>query len=213
MTRNHADQTMGAPRLSAFHILQVLCVLLTLLEDGPQNTRASACPQQCPPDSSCINGTACHCDPGFQTPFGKNKVNQGETCEDIDECKQRVNVTCGEDARCHNTKGSYYCTCRPGYRPGSGATKFNNPSENTCQDVDDCKPGQNSCHKSTQCHNTEGSYDCLCHPGWKPVPGSPHGLHNTVCEQGLELRSHIPKDTQLKSPDHIFMGSHTNPVQ
>ncbi|XP_036158677.1 adhesion G protein-coupled receptor E5-like [Myotis myotis] len=124
---------MGGSHLIAFHILQALCVLLILLEDGSKNTRASACPQQCPPDSSCVSGTACHCDPGFQTPFGKNKVNHGEICEDIDECKQRLIVTCGKDARCHNTKGSYYCTCRLGYRPGLGATKFSNASENKCQ--------------------------------------------------------------------------------
>ncbi|ELK29771.1 EGF-like module-containing mucin-like hormone receptor-like 2 [Myotis davidii] len=111
---------------------------------------------------------------------------------DIDECEQPVKVTCGKDARCHNTKGSYYCTCKPGYRPGSGATKFSNASENTCQDVDDCQPGQNSCHKSTQCHNTEGSYECLCRPGWKPVPGSPHGPHNTICEQDISFPTWTP---------------------
>ncbi|XP_023603001.1 adhesion G protein-coupled receptor E2-like [Myotis lucifugus] len=148
----------------------VLCVLLTLLEDGPQSTKAYACPQQCPPDSSCVNGTACYCDPGFQTPFRKNKVNHGETCEDIDECKQRVIVTCGIDARCHNTKGSYYCTCRLGYRPGSGATKFNNASENTCQDVNECTSGQHSCRQIAICHNTKGSHECHCPPGWNLIP-------------------------------------------
>ncbi|KAK1342695.1 hypothetical protein QTO34_015461 [Cnephaeus nilssonii] len=56
---------------------------------------------------------------------------------DIDECEQPVEVICGKDAGCHNTKGSYYCTCKPGYRPGSGATKFSNARENTCQGKND----------------------------------------------------------------------------
>ncbi|XP_070270062.1 adhesion G protein-coupled receptor E2-like [Myotis yumanensis] len=195
---------MGGSHLSAFHVLQALCVLLTLLEDGPQSTRASACPQQCPPDSSCVNGIACYCDPGFETPFGKKKVNHGEICEDIDECKQRVIVTCGIDARCHNTKGSYYCTCRLGYRPGSGARKFNNASENTCQDVDECTSGQNSCHKSTQCHNTKGSYECRCSPGWKPIPGSPNGPNNTVCEEISFLTWNPPPGIKSQSLCRFF---------
>ncbi|XP_070273097.1 adhesion G protein-coupled receptor E2-like [Myotis yumanensis] len=158
---------MGAPRLSAFHILQALCVLLTLLEDGPQSTRASACPQQCPPDSSCVSGTACHCDPGFLSPSGKNEVNQGETCEDIDECEQPVKVTCGIDARCHNTKGSYYCTCKPGYRPGSGATKFSNASENTCLDMDERQLNPVIYKSHRNCVNTHGSYTCTCQEGFE----------------------------------------------
>ncbi|XP_054572842.1 adhesion G protein-coupled receptor E2-like [Eptesicus fuscus] len=196
---------MGGPHLSALHVLHALCVLLILLEDGPQSTRASACPQPCPPDSSCVGGTACRCDPGFQSSSGKTEVNPGETCEDIDECEQPVEVICGKDAGCHNTKGSYYCTCKPGYRPGSGATKFSNARENTCHDVDDCKPGQNSCHKSTQCHNTKGSYECRCRPGWKPVPGSPNGAHNTVCEQEISFPTWTtPPEIKSQSLSRFF---------
>ncbi|XP_036315908.1 adhesion G protein-coupled receptor E5 isoform X8 [Pipistrellus kuhlii] len=174
---------MGAPRLSACHILQGLCVLLILLEDGPQSTRASACPQKCPPDSSCINGTACRCNPGFQSSSGKTEVSRRDICEDIDECKQPAKVTCGNPADCHNTKGGFYCTCSPGYSLLSGETKFRNASENTCQDVNECTSGQKPCHKTTHCVNKVGSYRCHCRPGWKPVPGSPNGPNNTVCEE------------------------------
>ena len=60
-------------------------------------------------------------------------------------------------------------------------------------DVDECTSGQN-CHSSTRCINSKGSYKCRCRRGWKPVPGSPNGPNNTVCE-GSEFRSHTPKAT------------------
>ncbi|XP_023602986.1 adhesion G protein-coupled receptor E2-like [Myotis lucifugus] len=239
-----------------------LCVLLILLEDGPQNTRASACPRRCPANSSCVNGTACRCNPGFKSSSGEIDISYTDRCEDIDECEVRRAVrACGRVADCHNTEGSYHCTCKPGYRLVSGAAKFSNESENTCQDVDECTSGRKPCHKTTHCLNNVGSYTCRCRPGWKPIPGSPNGLNNIVCEdvnectsgehichnstqcintngsykcrcrsgwkpipgspngphnticEGSEFRSHIPKDPQLKPPDHIFMGTHTNPAQ
>ncbi|XP_023619731.1 CD97 antigen isoform X2 [Myotis lucifugus] len=181
---------MGGPRLSAFHILQALCVLLTLLEDGPQNTRASACPRRCPPDSSCVNGTSCRCNPGFKSSSGEIDISYRNRCEDIDECEVRRAVkACGRDADCHNTVGSYYCTCIPGYSLASGATKFSNASENTCQDVNECTSGRKPCHKTTHCLNNVGSYKCRCRPGWKPIPGSPNGPNNTVCEDVNECTS------------------------
>ncbi|XP_023603003.1 CD97 antigen-like [Myotis lucifugus] len=129
---------MGAPRLSAFHILQALCVLLILLEDGPQSTRASACPRRCPANSKCLNGTACRCDPGFKSSSGEIDISYKDLCDDIDECEQgKLETLCGREADCHNTKGSYYCTCIPGYRLVSGAAKFSDASENTCQGKND----------------------------------------------------------------------------
>ncbi|XP_070273101.1 adhesion G protein-coupled receptor E2-like [Myotis yumanensis] len=199
---------MGGSHLSAFHILQALCVLLTLLEDGPQNTRASACKLLCPSNSICGAAISCQCNPGFKSPAGETIIHPWETCEDVDECEQRGAVSaCGKDADCHNTEGSYHCTCKPGYSLISGATKFSNASENMCQDVDECTSGQNSCHKSTQCHNTEGSYDCRCSPGWKPIPGSPNGPNNTVCEDVNECTSGQHSCRQL-AICHNTEGSH-----
>ncbi|XP_059552644.1 adhesion G protein-coupled receptor E2-like [Myotis daubentonii] len=161
-----------------------LCVLLILLEDGPQSTRASACRRPCPANSSCVNGTSCRCNPGFKSVSGEINIDHKDACEDIDECEQgKPGTLCGRVAECHNTEGSYYCTCIPGHRLVSGAAKFSNASENTCQDVDECTSGEHSCHNSTQCNNTKGSYECRCRPGWNPVPGSPNGPNNTVCEE------------------------------
>ncbi|XP_059552643.1 adhesion G protein-coupled receptor E5 [Myotis daubentonii] len=162
---------MGGPRLSAFHILQVLCVLLILLEDGPQSTRASACRRPCPANSSCVNGTSCRCNPGFKSVSGEINIDHKDACEDIDECEQRGVRACGKVAECHNTEGSYYCTCIPGHRLVSGAEKFSDESENTCQDMDECLDPR-IC-KSHKCVNTHGSYTCTCPPGFELNPEDP----------------------------------------
>ncbi|XP_022790339.1 uncharacterized skeletal organic matrix protein 5-like [Stylophora pistillata] len=53
----------------------------------------------------------------------------GQTCdEDIDECAYGT-YTCNADAVCNNTKGSYRCTCKPGYN-GDG---------NVCNTASTCK--------------------------------------------------------------------------
>ncbi|XP_015420791.1 PREDICTED: adhesion G protein-coupled receptor E2, partial [Myotis davidii] len=105
---------------------------------------------------------------------------------------------CKSCSNCVNTHGSYTCMCLAGFELNPQGLKL-------WKDVDDCKPGQNSCHKSTQCHNTEGSYDCLCRPGWKPVPGSPHGPHNTVCEQDISFPTWTPPyEIKSQNLSHFF---------
>ena len=66
-------------------------------------------------------------------------------------------------------------------------------------DVNECTSEQNLCHDSTHCFNIVGSYECHCRPGWKPVPGSPHGPNTTICE-GPELRFCTPRDPHSKHP-------------
>ncbi|CAK6445403.1 unnamed protein product [Pipistrellus nathusii] len=147
-----------------------LCVLLILLEDGPQSARASACLQKCPPNSTCVSGTACHCNTGFKPPQGKTEVSRADICEDINECDQPKKETCGIAADCHNTKGSFYCKCSPGYRLLSGGVKFRNVSENTCQDMDECQLNTKICKSRSTCVNTPGSYTCTCLPGFELNP-------------------------------------------
>ncbi|XP_037001717.2 adhesion G protein-coupled receptor E5 isoform X1 [Artibeus jamaicensis] len=183
---------MGGPRFSVFLVLRALCILLLLSEDGPRNARASAstaCAPWCPPHSTCVNGTACSCLPGFISSSEDIITDASETCEDSNECGPPLSVFCGKLASCRNTEGSYYCACNPGYRLVSGAMNFSHESQNTCRDVNECSSGQNPCHNSTHCLNIRGSYKCCCRPGWKPVPGSPNGPNNTVCEDVDECSS------------------------
>uniref|UniRef100_A0A4W2DKU3 Adhesion G protein-coupled receptor E2 n=1 Tax=Bos indicus x Bos taurus TaxID=30522 RepID=A0A4W2DKU3_BOBOX len=93
------------------------------------------CALRCPPNSSCVNGTACRCAPGFISFSGEIFTDPLESCDDINECGPPSPVYCGSSADCQNTEGGYYCTCSPGYEPVSGAMIFRNESENTCREI------------------------------------------------------------------------------
>ena len=43
----------------------------------------------------------------------KGFEGNGETCADVDECKQGTH-SCATDATCENNTGSYDCTCNQG---------------------------------------------------------------------------------------------------
>ena len=77
---------------------------------------------------------------------------------DVNEC---VRNPCGIGAReCVNTKGSYSCTCRPGYR-------FNGK---TCEDINECVSPANPCEPG-QCVNLPGSFSCVCPAGYEQMNG------------------------------------------
>ncbi|KAF4008128.1 hypothetical protein G4228_019761 [Cervus hanglu yarkandensis] len=164
-------------------------LVLLLFPMGPTAQNSKACALRCPPKSSCVNGNACRCDPGFISSSGEIFTDPLESCDDIDECGPPSPVYCGSSADCQNTEGGYHCTCIPGFEPTSGATIFRNESENTCRDVNECTSGRNPCHNSTHCLNFMGSFECRCRPGWKPIAGSPNGPNNTVCEDVDECSS------------------------
>uniref|UniRef100_A0A4W2E037 Adhesion G protein-coupled receptor E2 n=1 Tax=Bos indicus x Bos taurus TaxID=30522 RepID=A0A4W2E037_BOBOX len=131
------------------------------------------CALRCPPNSSCVNGTACRCAPGFISFSGEIFTDPLESCDDINECGPPSPVYCGSSADCQNTEGGYYCTCSPGYEPVSGAMIFRNESENTCRDVDECQHRPRVCKGLSVCINTEGSYTCQCPPGLEFSPEDP----------------------------------------
>ncbi|XP_068685790.1 protein kinase C-binding protein NELL2-like [Montipora foliosa] len=75
--------------------------------------------------------------------------------EDIGECKV-FPFTCDVNTDCHNTDGSYICSCKAGY---TGAGK-------TCTDIDECSTGKHNCSHVAVCNNTSGSYNCTCNEGY-----------------------------------------------
>ncbi|XP_007129484.1 adhesion G protein-coupled receptor E5 isoform X1 [Physeter macrocephalus] len=154
---------MGGPYSVALFVFHVLCVLLTLSEAGSQNTMA--CAPWCPANSSCASGTTCRCTPGFNSSSGEIFTDPLESCDDINECGPPMTVSCGKLADCQNTEGGYHCMCSPGYELISGATMFQNESENTCQDVDECQQKPKVCKGRSICINTQGNYICQCPPG------------------------------------------------
>ncbi|XP_014863573.1 PREDICTED: sushi domain-containing protein 1 isoform X1 [Poecilia mexicana] len=123
----------------------------------------------CHPNATCEDkpdgsGKVCNCNYGF--------VGNGRThCQDKDECQIGASKICGQHTTCHNTYGSYYCTCLSGYRPSNNMAVFI-PNDGThCRDIDECKiTGQ--CGEGGQCRNLEGSFDCSCQIGYRVHNGA-----------------------------------------
>jgi len=89
----------------------------------------------------------CQCNKGY-------RANDGEQCEDINECKENADICAG--GKCMNTAGSYSCDCNEGLR-------F---TEGTCKDIDECEQ-ENICGDGGSCFNIHASYRCQCKTGYQ----------------------------------------------
>lgn len=80
---------------------------------------------------------------GLQRPGGFNCVlNPGLELKyfltfylrfsDFDECRSGEEP-CGQNSRCHNTNGSFYCTCQRDYIPTSGTQHFHPAGDVRCK--------------------------------------------------------------------------------
>ncbi|KAG9262834.1 CD97 antigen-like [Astyanax mexicanus] len=89
------------------------------------------------------------------------------SCVDDDEC---VVNPCGEHSLCHNTDGSYYCSCQQGFHTRSGAQNFT-ATKDQCKDINECTTSS-PCSENSYCLNTLGSFTCTCLPGFQKQSGS-----------------------------------------
>ena len=93
---------------------------------------------------------------------------------DIDECTSGNN-SCDDNAECHDTDGSYWCQCLPGFQgDGYNCTSMRIDREQAAMfrnyyyaDVDECTAGNNTCDDNAECHDTDGSYWCQCLLGFQ----------------------------------------------
>ncbi|XP_061527013.1 LOW QUALITY PROTEIN: sushi domain-containing protein 1 [Phycodurus eques] len=110
------------------------------------------------------SGKVCNCKYGF--------VGNGRTfCQDKDECQIGATKICGQHTTCHNTYGSYYCTCLTGYTASNNLPVFI-PNDGThCQDIDECKVA-GLCGEGGHCRNLNGSFDCSCQLGYRVHNGT-----------------------------------------
>ncbi|XP_067084151.1 sushi domain-containing protein 1 isoform X6 [Osmerus mordax] len=110
------------------------------------------------------SGKVCNCMYGF---VGNGRIY----CQDKDECKIGATKICGLHTSCHNTYGSYYCTCQAGYSPSNSLVIFI-PNDGThCQDIDECRiPG--ICGEGGKCRNLQGGFNCHCQVGYKVHNGT-----------------------------------------
>ncbi|XP_078583844.1 uncharacterized protein LOC144866356 [Branchiostoma floridae x Branchiostoma japonicum] len=72
----------------------------------------------------------------------------------VDECGTSNAGGCEQN--CHNTDGSYYCSCNIGY-----SLSINGMS---CNDVDECSSANGDCDQT--CTNEIGSFQCSCYVGY-----------------------------------------------
>uniref|UniRef100_A0A8C3FSR3 Sushi domain containing 1 n=2 Tax=Chrysemys picta bellii TaxID=8478 RepID=A0A8C3FSR3_CHRPI len=71
-----------------------------------------------------------------------------------------VCATCHANAMCQQKEGKNVCICNYGF-VGNGRTY--------CQDKDECQIGASKiCGEHTSCHNTHGSFYCICLEGYHP---------------------------------------------
>lgn len=73
---------------------------------------------------------------------------------DINECAEGLDQ-CAQN--CHNTAGSYTCSCNTGYTLDANGR--------SCSDVDECAANTDGCAQN--CQNTIGSYICSCNAGYR----------------------------------------------
>uniref|UniRef100_A0A5F8HER1 Adhesion G protein-coupled receptor E5 n=1 Tax=Monodelphis domestica TaxID=13616 RepID=A0A5F8HER1_MONDO len=160
-----------------------LCVLVLLETATAQNSKTPRCRPPCPSNAVCINGTQCTCKDGFASGSGKKYFSDVlEICEDINECAPPISISCGMNADCKNTEGSYYCMCIDGYELPTKNRTFLNASFNDCQDIDECQLNSSLCAPYGICIKTHGQYMCKCKSGFaksiqneaKECIGKPH---------------------------------------
>ncbi|KAK2087518.1 hypothetical protein P7K49_033425 [Saguinus oedipus] len=133
---------LGPPLIPFPFSVAAFCVWLTLL--GAETQTSVGCAPWCPQNATCVNDTACRCNPGFTASSSAEIfTSRTETCDDMNECVSPFKPSCGKFSDCVNTEGSYYCTCSRGYEPASGTKTFMNESQNTCQEqMRGCNPAQ-----------------------------------------------------------------------
>ncbi|XP_048581930.1 fibrillin-1 isoform X2 [Nematostella vectensis] len=101
--------------------------------------------------------------------------NDSNVCVDVNECTETPYVCSGNNSICENTDGSFNCSCKSGYTPKFSEAVGDAPANLTsCDDIDECKLNISTCPANRYCVNNDGSYTCICKPGYTHV--------NNTCE-------------------------------
>ncbi|XP_041856420.1 sushi domain-containing protein 1 isoform X2 [Melanotaenia boesemani] len=185
----------------------IVVFLLFVLSGMPAECQTLDVCATCHPNATCEDksdgsGKVCNCKYGF--------VGNGRTfCQDKDECQIEANKICGQHTMCHNTFGSYYCSCLAGYSPSNNMAVFI-PNDGThCQDIDECSI-TGLCGEGGRCRNLDGSFDCSCqtgyqvHNGYEPFHPQRNSAFCKVVECGQPPSE---EDTELLSVTGTTFGS------
>uniref|UniRef100_A0A9L0K3C8 EGF-like domain-containing protein n=1 Tax=Equus asinus TaxID=9793 RepID=A0A9L0K3C8_EQUAS len=159
-------------------------------------------PKSCPEHATCHNSLgsySCVCNQGFVSSSGNVRFqDQGETCEDIDECSKKPSP-CGANSVCKNLPGKYKCSCLPGFSSPTG-NDWNpaKPGRFSCTDINECL-SSGVCPEHSECTNSLGSYSCSCRAGFSS--------RNSICEDVDECAD--PKSCPEHATCHNSPGSYS----
>ncbi|XP_034057890.1 LOW QUALITY PROTEIN: sushi domain-containing protein 1 [Gymnodraco acuticeps] len=152
-------------RNTAMIVLLLLCVTAEMQVDGLSRDVCASCHAKATcDDKSDGSGKVCNCKYGF--------VGNGiRFCQDKDECQIGASKICGLHTDCHNTQGSYFCTCLSGFTPSNNMNLFTPNDRTHCQVVD--------------CGHPEAAEDTVL----LSVSGTTYGSAAMfVCEEGFVWR-------------------------
>lgn len=142
---------------------------------------------RCLPNAKCEirNGVeACYCNLGFSG-------NGVTICEDDNECGN-LTQSCGENANCTNTVGSYFCMCAPGFRSSSNQDRFITNDGTICKDIDECSESL-VCGDHAVCENVNGGYHCFCREGYHTPTGKSQFTPNdgSYCQENVNTNCYL----------------------
>ncbi|XP_038823599.1 fibrillin-2-like [Salvelinus namaycush] len=154
-------------------------------------------PQVCGSNNICCNTIGsfnCRCQPGFRSTTVNFTALTGE-CKDEDECKEQT-ADCPNNSFCVNNPGSYDCICLSGYtltESKRGCKDINECSDCPCTSEnskrgdgdcnDECNVTAGICGEGGTCQNMEGSYSCLCLPGYSNYGNKQARCSVLTCDQ------------------------------
>ncbi|KAI1900174.1 hypothetical protein AGOR_G00047290 [Albula goreensis] len=156
-------------KMSIVTMAVIICLTSGVFKESAAGALIDVC-ATCHVNATCDDkmdgsgGKVCNCMYGF--------LGNGRTqCKDKDECQAGSSKICGDHTVCHNTYGSFYCTCLRGYSPSNNLAIFI-PNDGTyCNDIDECKV-KGICGEGGWCMNGQGDFSCRCQHGYTVQGGS-----------------------------------------
>ncbi|XP_065055560.1 fibrillin-2-like isoform X2 [Rhopilema esculentum] len=124
----------------------------------------------------------------WSVKYKRITVHQLECFEDIDECARKD--VCHSNATCHNTPGSYSCTCKPGFT-GDGRI--------SCSDIAKCI--DLNCHANATCLNKDGNHFCQCVKGFRGNGTFCQDVRYSSCNRALAMNNYAAGNYALTTKD------------
>ena len=152
----------------------------------------------CQNDNDCLEGLYCDSNDNY--------------CKDINECdklngKDPGYIYCGRYTDCVNKYRSFTCNCQPGFKDFV--------AYEGCIDIDECADMSHNCDLFREsCHNTIGSFVCVCKEGFtgsfgscKDVDECTMGTHSCSPKSILHSETSYLDDQQMFEYDYIQLSS------